>query len=124
MINPYVALGALALLTASAVGSFWFGYDYGKSDRAEDDNEQLRILNKAYTEAFERNNKLAQELEDAKKDRKVIYRDIEKSVIRYVDRPVYKSACIDVDGLRDANAAIRGQAADPGKPEAAVPAPD
>ena len=46
---------------------------------------------------------------------------IEKEVQRVVERPVYSNVCLDVDGLRLANAAKNGT--DPGEPKAALPAP-
>lgn len=69
-----------------------------------------------------RNNELAGSLAAKQADQKVIYATITKTVDRLVDRPVYRSECIDDDGLRNINGALAGTAADPGQPDAAVPA--
>ena len=46
---------------------------------------------------------------------------ITKDVDKIVDRPVYKSVCLDTDGLRLARCAIRGQSADTCKPDKPLP---
>ena len=46
---------------------------------------------------------------------------ITKEVDRIVDRPIYRSVCLDPDGLRLARCAIRGQSADTCKPDKSVP---
>jgi len=55
---------------------------------------------------------------------KVVYRTITQTVDRYIDRPVYRNICFDVDGLRDANAALRGEISDTSKSDRAVPRPN
>ena len=40
---------------------------------------------------------------------KVTYRTIKEQVAVYIDRPVYHTNCIDADGLRDINSALRGE---------------
>lgn len=62
------------------------------------------------------------EAEDGKA--RIVYRTITKAVDRYIDRPVYRAACLDADGLRDANAALRGSSAAPGESDERVPRPD
>jgi hypothetical protein len=69
-----------------------------------------------------RNNEVAGSLATKQADQKVIYATITKTVDRVVERPVYRSECIDDDGLRNINAALAGAAADPSQPDAAVPA--
>ena len=51
---------------------------------------------------------------------RVIYRRIMQTVDRYIDRPIYRNICLDVDGLRDANSALTGQITPPGKPNKPV----
>lgn len=52
---------------------------------------------------------------------KVVYREITKTIDKYIDRPVYRNICFDDDGLRDANRALNGESAVTGKPSAVVP---
>lgn len=67
----------------------------------------------------------AQELEKARAQREIVYRTITKQVDKIVDRPVYRNVCLDDDGLRVINDALRGEAAaDPGKPATAVSGAD
>lgn len=62
------------------------------------------------------------EAEDGKA--KVVYRTITKAVDRYIDRPVYRNVCLDADGLRDANAGLRGGKAAAAEPDKPLPRPD
>ena len=61
------------------------------------------------------------EAEDGKA--RIIYRTITKAVDRYIDRPVYRSVCLDSDGLRDANSAL-GKVSAPTEPDKPLPRPD
>lgn len=63
-------------------------------------------------------------LETADGKAKVVYRTITETVDRYIDRPVYRNACLDADGLRDANAALSGKTAPTGESDKPVPGPD
>lgn len=60
--------------------------------------------------------------ESADEKAKVIYKTITRTVDRYIDRPIYRQQCLDPDGLRDANSALRGPSATTGKPDKPVPA--
>ena len=64
------------------------------------------------------------ELEKANAEDKVVYKTITKYVDRVVERPAYKRACFDADGLRLANAALTGTSPDPGEPAGPMPKPD
>ena len=66
----------------------------------------------------------ATKLEAKNAEAKVVYKTITRTVDKYIDRPVYRAECFDADGLRDANAALVGQAAAPPKPDYSVPRPD
>ncbi len=74
-------------------------------------NEELRIASAA----------AAYEVQRGKA--KPIYRTITQTVDRLVDRPVYRNVCFDDDGLRCANAAIRGESAAGCSPDGPVPGP-
>lgn len=69
----------------------------------------------------ERADEAAASHEDFKAKEDVRHVERVKIVRQLVDRPVYRNVCIDGDGLRELNAAIRGQ--DPGQPAPAVPGP-
>jgi hypothetical protein len=75
----------------------------------------------AALEQAEQMNAVSAELERTRHDKQVVYRTITKRVQTYIDRPVYLRECLDDDGVRDINAALAGRA-DPGEPDAAVPA--
>lgn len=66
----------------------------------------------------------ATQLEAKNAESKVIYKTIARTVDKYIDRPVYRAECFDVDGLRDANAALNGPAAAPPKPDYSLSRPD
>ena len=55
-------------------------------------------------------NQVSTELEQARNDRKIVYRTITRNVQTYIDRPIYLRDAIDSDGLRDINAALAGTA--------------
>jgi hypothetical protein len=116
------AIGLVCALLALA-GAFRLGARYEQGRQAERDNKQFGELQLKYEGAFDENNRIAAELETARAERQIVYRDITKNVIRYIDRPVYHTACLDADGLRDANAALAGKRPDPGQPADTVPGP-
>jgi predicted phage-related endonuclease len=66
-------------------------------------------------------NQVSAELEQARNDRKIVYRTITKQVEKIVDRDVYRNTCLDDDGVHAINAALAGRAGT-GEPTAAVPA--
>lgn len=59
-----------------------------------------------------------------KEKERVVYEVITETVDKIIERPVYRNVCIDPDGLRSLNAAVRGRADDPGQPRPAVPVAD
>lgn len=67
-----------------------------------------------------RNDQLAAQLAQSQASRKVVYAQITRTVDRFVDRPVYRTACVDSDGLRGINDALAGKASDPGIAASAV----
>lgn len=66
----------------------------------------------------------ATQLEAENAQAKIVYKTITRKVDKYIDRPVYRDECFDADGLRDANAALSGQAAAPPRPDYSLPRPD
>lgn len=59
--------------------------------------------------------------ETFKERERVIYQTITETVDRIVERPVYRAACFDDDGLRQLNAAIRGTEPASREPAPAMP---
>ena len=55
---------------------------------------------------------------------KVIFRTITREVDKIVEKEVYRHVCFDADGVRLANAALRGEIAPPAKPDKPMPKPD
>jgi hypothetical protein len=119
---PYRLL-AIALLALACTG---FGYVKGVRHQQGVDAVASASAEKAAHDAYvaqtEKLNAAAQALEVAKNEKEIVYRTITQTVDRIVDRPVYRNVCLDADGLRNINAAAAGRAADPGQPDAAVPA--
>ena len=103
---PLLACGALLCATFGATAAYKITSDHYKA-AALDQAQQI--------------NAVSAELERARHEKQVVYRTITKRVQTYIDRPVYQRDCIDSDGLRDINAALAGRA-DPGQPDAAMPA--
>jgi hypothetical protein len=76
---------------------------------------------KAYQARTAEFNQVSAELEQARNDRKIVYRTITKQVEKVVDRDMYRQSCFDDDGLSIANAALAG-ATRAGQPADAMPA--
>jgi hypothetical protein len=82
---PWAALGLLTVLGVS----HWWAYSIGV-DRERDRQEALRITMEQQAKA--RQEALADELEQARLDRRVVYRDR----VRVVERSADPSGCADV----------------------------
>jgi hypothetical protein len=76
----------------------------------------------AYQARTEELNAVSAQLEQARHERKIVYRTITQQVDRIVARDVYRNVCLDADGLSAVNAALAGKPVDPGVLDAAVPA--
>lgn len=120
--NPWLILGALAAASFIAV-SGWIG---GAHHEAEQDqlrrDAELQAAHERYVADDKRLQAVAGDLEAARAARKASHDQNVRIVERLVDRPVYRADCLDDDGLRLANAALAGSAADPGVAAPAVPA--
>lgn len=121
MILTYLKIGAAVLLIG---GAFTGGYkvcDWRWKAAMLEESERQKAATK---EDAERMNTVALMAEVRKDEARVVYKTITKRVDRIVDRPIYVTGvCLDADGLQLAQAAITGQAPDPGKPDPALPAP-
>ena len=107
-----VVAGALAFGGAWRVQDWRFGAK--EKERLEQEAE-LRRMNAKRVDTAAVNH------ENFKERERVVYQTITETVDRIVERPVYRNVCLDDDGVRALNAAIRG-AADPGIPAPDVPA--
>lgn len=116
---PLILYGVAAL---AIIGALWglyhavekHGYERGMAECKEAAAAQ-RAAELAASAAA------STKLEDSNAKARTVYRTITRNVDRYIDRPVYRAECFDADGLRDANAALRGPGAAARKPDAAVP---
>lgn len=115
--KPVILLGAAAIFSAGAMSGYKVTADHYTAAAAKAQKEAAE----AYQARTVELNQVSAELEQAKNDRKTVYRTIVRNVETYIDRPVYQRECLDDDGLRDANTALAGRAGT-GQPPAAVPA--
>lgn len=117
---PLILYGVAALAIVAALWAVYHGiekrgYERGMAECREAAAAQREQELKAGAAASAR-------LEESNAKAKTVYRTITREVDRIVDRPIYRDRdCVDDDGLRAINAALRGPRADPGKPDAAVP---
>lgn len=120
-VSPYALLAGLL----GALGLFGAGYwRGGHAARADYAAAELKAQAVA-VETFKREeitlNVVSVNLEKRLGDLDANFTTITRTVDRIVDRPIYRNACFDDDGLRAANSAILGQAIDPAKPDDALP---
>lgn len=113
-VGKLIALGVLVLGILSAIGTGVYKIkQWGANEvRAEWNAEKEARAQQALVAANNREGDLG--------NAKVIYKTIETRVKEYIDRPVYRAECIDDDGLRDINDALRGRITQPNGP---VPGP-
>lgn len=101
----YLKLAGLAVVLASLFGAYtWVRHDAV----TEYKTEQAVLQAKADKITQEKYNTLAADYETLKASRTTQFKTIVRTVEKLVDRPVYKVACIDTDGLEVANKALRG----------------
>ena len=123
LFNPYVLLGLLVGALALAGGGYFKGISDEKArctvrmDQQQNESIKLRQAEAQVAAS------MAAQLETANAKASALARARRTVVERVVDRPVYKSICLDADGLSIANSALTGQAPDPTEPASAVPKP-
>lgn len=111
----------LAASIAALSVAFWAGWSvqdwrrYARELNAREDAAELQRLQARGAD------RAAVAHEDFKERERVVYQTITQTVDRIVDRPVYRNVCLDDDGVRAINAAVRGSDGNPGEPAAAVP---
>lgn len=118
-----IAIGLLVLAILGAIAGFAAHERSAQKDIDAADAAKAQEVEHQKTLALSaRNDQLAAQLADVQASRKVTYATITKTVDRFVDRPVFRTQCIDADGLRSINDALAGKASDPGLAASAVPA--
>ena len=117
MIAGYVvtAIAAAALAATAAWQTQTWRHDANELARR-------RIEARDQVKRMDRIDDAAARHEAFKKTEEIRYVTRTKIVDRIVDRPVYRSACFDADGLQLVNAAIAGTDS-AGQPASAVPGP-
>jgi hypothetical protein len=118
--NQFVIYGLIA--AAVFASGAYSGHKVTANSYKADMLEVERAANERFKAESKKLNEVAAALEAAKNEKQIVYRTITKTVDRIIDRPVYLNVCLDDDGLRVINDALAGKTADPGKPDAAMPA--
>lgn len=121
MTRIYAAIAGAVVLSLS---SAWVGHRVTAASYQSDIIKEQQAAAEAVAAAAKQANMQAEELEKARADREIVYRTITKQVDRIVDRPIYRSDCIDDDGLQSINEAFTGAPAAASKPDAAMPKAD
>jgi hypothetical protein len=109
-IPPWLILAALSFTVSLGFGSGWKTNDWYRDSV---DLAELNATNKAINASMDRESKIAGVVEEKLKNLRANERVIEREKIKLVDRPIYKSDCIDVDGLQLINRSKTAPAAKP-----------
>lgn len=108
MIYAYVA--AAVLLVGSYAGTYLYGRSAG-ADVVRLEWEEANSLQRKREAATA--NEAALRLEGKREKDRIVYRDITKTVDKYIDRVELRNVCLDPVGVCLANAAISGTDAAP-----------
>lgn len=118
-----IAIGLLVLAILGVIAGFAAHERSAQKDIDAADAAKAQEVEHQKTLALNaRNDQLAAQLAEVQATRKVTYATITKTVDHFVDRPVYRTACIDASGLSSINAALAGKANDPSIAASAVSA--
>lgn len=112
-------LAAAAVAGAMAFAGAWRVQDWRYGDK---ERERLELAAEKRRMDAKQVDGAAVGHEQFKERERVVYQTITETVDRIVERPVYRNVCLDADGLRALNDAIRGGPADTGVAAPAVPA--
>ena len=122
--NPWLIIGALVGSLVLFGGGFYAAWSW-QGSRCEARIAAMQADSRARKDSeAQKASDASTELEKGDAKDKVVYKTITKYVDRVVERPVYKRACFDADGLRLANAALTGTSPDPGEPDSPMSRPD
>lgn len=120
-LNPYALAAKAAVLVIVALVAFGGGW---KVKGWKDDAAQLAAVEEAVAKAksdAEFSYQAAAAAAKHTEEVRVVTQTITHEVTRWRDRPVAHNVCLDADGLRLANAALRGEAPAGPQPDGAVP---
>jgi hypothetical protein len=117
--NAYLTAIAAAAVFALGAGS---GYKLTADHFTAKEAKEQEAAAEAYQAKAEELNAVSAQLEQAKNERKVVYRTITKQVEKVVTRDVYRNVCLDDSGVQLVNAALAGKPIDSSQLNAAVPA--
>ena len=123
----YLVLGLAVLASISAI-IWWADANIATSAGVKKgENSKQAEWDKANKDQREKEEKQAStaatKLEVSNVKARVVYRTITREVDKIVEKEVYRHVCFDADGVRLANAALRGEIAPPAKPEKPMPGP-
>ena len=109
--STIIVYAVIALAFMGALGGIYAkGYYSGKATVTA---EWQAANEKARAEEAAKANQAATKLEVSREKARVVYRTIKQEVEKIVERPVYLQACLDEEGLKLANQAIKGERNDP-----------
>lgn len=99
-LSGYLAAGGLALSIAAGLGGYFHGLDTGR-------RRERQAQQKAVDAAMEARDRLRGQIEEAAlahlqadQGRENVQREIVRENTKIVERPVYRTQCIDDDGVR------------------------
>jgi hypothetical protein len=117
-------VAVLCLVVAASIASAWASHAVTHNAWMAAEADRLVAENAARDAEAKKQADASTRLEEKKEAIHVQTRTITKYVDRVVERPVYRSDCIDDDGVRLINSALTGAPAAAGQPDGAVPGPD
>lgn len=112
----------LAIVTSAFLLGGSLGYKFTANHYTAKMSLQQAVAQQQYEKRVFEVDTIAGELEKVKNERQILSQAIADRLEVVIDRPVYRNVCIDDDGLRLLNDAIKGTP-NPAKPVARVPAP-
>jgi len=131
--NPFALLdgskllgyGLMALAALAAIGGLYIKvhHDGVIAGRAEIQQAWDGAVQKRRAWETKKNSDATKGLQDDRAKAKVLIQERTVYVDKIVTRDVYRNVCLDADGLRCVNAAIRGESAAGCKPDDAVRTP-
>lgn len=118
----YIEIAIVLAIAGAVAGALWWTYAEGKdAGRAEVKLEWAEASREVRALEAKQIGAAAKGLEDDRAKTRIVYSTITQTVDQIVDRPVYRNVCLDDDGLRCVNAAIRGEDTAGCKPAVGVP---
>ena len=117
---PIIGIYAIVSATVFALGGY-LGHTLTADSYKADMLEAQKQAFVEYTTQTEKLNIISQELEKSKNEKQIVYRTITKKVQKLIERPIYSTDCIDVDGMQLINSAFEGKASDSKEPITVLP---